>query len=100
MATEFLGLFEQLIHRCNEELEIVAITARGIWARRNDVVHGGTFMHPCSLAHAAENQLMQWRQATEKRDEQVTPLNPAVIQEKWKPPHPAVICIKRIGTWL
>jgi hypothetical protein len=31
MATEFLGLFEQLIHRWNEELEIVAITARGIY---------------------------------------------------------------------
>jgi hypothetical protein len=46
-------------------------------------------MHPCSLAHAAENQLMQWKQATENRDEQVTPLNPAVvIQEKWKPPPP------------
>jgi hypothetical protein len=51
------------------ELEIAAVTVRGIWARRNEVIHGGKFLHPCILAREAANTLMQWKQATNMRDE-------------------------------
>jgi hypothetical protein len=50
LGLTFFHLFATLLSRCEtEELELFVVTARRIWLRRNDVVHGGFFTHPSQL---------------------------------------------------
>ena len=39
-----------------EDLQFIAITARLIWLRRNDVVFGGEFLTPLAIIHRAKEQ--------------------------------------------
>ena len=53
-----LNVMDTVISRCSrEETNLVAITAKKIWARRNDVLHGGAFIHPNRIVSDAETIL-------------------------------------------
>lgn len=41
----------ELLHR--EDLELFAMIAKGIWKRRNGVVDGELFSHPCVISQEA-----------------------------------------------
>jgi hypothetical protein len=53
-CSSFLDFFEDIsLSLSGEDLNLFAITARGIWKRRNNVVHGGEFIHPTIVANMA-----------------------------------------------
>ena len=47
----------------NPNLNLFAIIARGIWKRRNNVVHRGEFIHPTIVANMAWDELLQFTRA-------------------------------------
>jgi hypothetical protein len=66
----FREVVETLMARCSrEELEKVLILAKKIWARRNEVVHGGEFKHPNQIMCETEELKVSLQEITEKRDE-------------------------------
>jgi hypothetical protein len=53
----FLNIFQQLQDKFDEQdLQFIAITARLIWLRRNDVVFGGDFQAPSTIVSRAKEQ--------------------------------------------
>ena len=42
-----------------EELELFVLTTKGIWKRRNDVVHGELFTHPNVVLKKASDMMKQ-----------------------------------------
>jgi hypothetical protein len=57
--------FLDVVLRCDkEEIELFAILARGLWLRRNDYVHGGTFTHPNQVVRDAKVALEEFHQST------------------------------------
>jgi ribonuclease HI len=85
-AGSFFEVFEAMILRSNrEDLALFAATAKGIWHRRNTVVHGGTFSHPNSVALLAGEALRGFWKAMEKKDgcEQS---DETEVSIKWTPP--------------
>jgi hypothetical protein len=43
----FMEVMEAIFERCTrEDINLFAIIANKIWARRNSVVHGGEILHP------------------------------------------------------
>jgi ribonuclease HI len=54
----FLQIAEDIFQRCSaEEILMFVCTARRIWLRRNEVVHGGTFLHPNTVVRRAQSAL-------------------------------------------
>ena len=57
--SDFMELFEELLVLLNgEDLNLFALTSRGIWQRRNSVVHGGVFTHPNIVAYMDREDLL------------------------------------------
>jgi hypothetical protein len=57
-------LMERLVERCcSDGMEIYVVVVRSIWNRRNTVVHGGAFLHPCTLVDGAMESLQQFLKA-------------------------------------
>jgi hypothetical protein len=53
-AQDFLQIFKEVLTRCDKaEVELFAVVARRIWLQRNEVVHGGQFLHPTKLLSEA-----------------------------------------------
>lgn len=51
---EFEWLVEELSGKLSDEdLGIFAVISKGIWKRRNEVIHGGSFSHPISIVKSA-----------------------------------------------
>jgi ribonuclease HI len=60
--------FKRLVEDMNdilskEDLGLFAVTAKGIWKRRNMCVHGGVFIHPNSIVMAAQDYHSQFLKA-------------------------------------
>jgi ribonuclease HI len=60
--------FKRLVEDMNdilskEDLGLFAVTAKGIWKRRNTCVHGGVFIHPNSIVMAAQDYHSQFLKA-------------------------------------
>jgi hypothetical protein len=58
-GNDFLAIVEEMFSKCQpEELRHFAGIVRRMWLRRNEVVHGGPFLHPNlpvqNAVHAAE----------------------------------------------
>ncbi|XP_059450922.1 uncharacterized protein LOC132181699 [Corylus avellana] len=65
--SDFKDFFEELsVQLSGKDLNLLALTLRGIWRRRNLVVHGGDFTHPSIIADTAWEGLLQFTQANEK----------------------------------
>lgn len=50
----WIFLVQQLVQN---ELEVVAVTLKGIWTRRNEFIHGKGFRHPTSIS---QKQELRW----------------------------------------
>jgi hypothetical protein len=68
-----------------EDLNLLALILRGIWQRRNSVVHGGEFTHPNIVANLAREGLLQFIQANAKTPNQVDEESEET-STKWKEP--------------
>jgi ribonuclease HI/exonuclease III len=78
----FKEIMEWMMGRCNkQELELFAVIAKRIWARRNQVLHGGEFINPNRISQEAEAALQQFQQCQEVNREQQ-----AVVPDRWQPP--------------
>ncbi|XP_035545040.1 uncharacterized protein LOC118348156 [Juglans regia] len=63
----------------SEELDEVAVTMRGIWSRRNNVIHGKEFKHPTPVHQHAKAELVSYREAlTEDLEVKLTAPDAAV----------------------
>ena len=52
---DFLGVVEAVLAKCSpEDIGFFAGAARRLWLRRNEVVHGGAFVHPNTLVHSIQ----------------------------------------------
>ena len=82
----FAQLFEELIGRYDlQELEIFAVVARRIWMRRNELIHGGTFMDPHRVYMMAVSGLEDFQRV----DAQVEEKSEVAVQHQavsWQPP--------------
>lgn len=85
--TSFLEVVDAMITRCSkEELNIFALTTKKIWAKRNDVVHGGDFQHPNRIVIEARELLQQFSVELGGNSAIVAPqmaVNPLL---RWHPP--------------
>ena len=80
----FLDIFELFLNRCSHaEVNLFAILAKKLWARRNTVLHGGEFIHPNILVQQGEALLLQFTDATGKGG--VDLVETSVNVEKWSP---------------
>jgi hypothetical protein len=82
----FLNLLEEVRVRCDRrEVELFAITARRIWLRRNDIVHGGGFTHPTQVFTEAVKALDDFQRVngSQKDEDGAGQIHSAVC---WKPP--------------
>jgi hypothetical protein len=89
----FLELLEIVINRCSrKEVELFAVTARRIWLRRNDVVHGGFLTHTSQVIAEAVMALEDFQRVNE---EQANEMRLAVVVEetRWQPPQGNMIKI-------
>jgi hypothetical protein len=70
------------LHR--DELELFAMIARRIWERRNGVVYGEPFTHPCVVVRQAMDHLQLHRKMNEKHQEVTEP--PLLTIQRWEAP--------------
>jgi ribonuclease HI len=68
------------------------LTARKVWFRRNEVVHGGTLTHPTSLMTEAQKALEDFQRATVATHTDDTQSR-SVGVERWKPPPESMLKI-------
>ncbi|XP_059429127.1 uncharacterized protein LOC132162934 [Corylus avellana] len=68
MPTEgmsFRQIVESVFNKCGkDEVRLFAGTARRIWLRRNDYVHGGLFTHPTALLQGALHSMEEFSEIT------------------------------------
>jgi hypothetical protein len=82
----FMEVVETIMARCSrEELEKVLILAKKIWARRNEVVHGGEFKHPNQILRETEELIVSLQEITEKCDGNEIPSRSGE-QQRWECP--------------
>jgi ribonuclease HI len=54
----FMEVMEMITERCTrDEVNLFAVTAKKIWARRNSVLHEGVFLHPTRIVREAKEML-------------------------------------------
>jgi hypothetical protein len=59
---DFMLVFADVRRRCNEEeIELFAVIAKAIWARRNGMIHGEEFIHPNTMVNRAVNSWNQFK---------------------------------------
>ena len=82
----FFQIFSGIISRCaTEEVELFAIVAQRIWHHRNEVVHGGNFLHPTQVVREVVTSLEDFKRVNLQggaHDE----VPDTSGEEKWKPP--------------
>jgi hypothetical protein len=83
---DFLKLVENLTAVISkEDLGLFAVTAKGIWQRRNTFIHEGRFVHPNKIVNSARETYSLYQRAQRKNDDEKAV--PAIIVEgKWVPP--------------
>jgi hypothetical protein len=54
-----------------EDLELMAVTGRKIWLRRNAMVFEGNFSHPNVVFSAAVNSLVEFKQYNQKEEDPI-----------------------------
>ena len=51
-----MDVFTGMVERCStHELNLFAFITKRIWARRNTVIYGGEFLHPCKIVIDVES---------------------------------------------
>jgi hypothetical protein len=76
----FMNIFNQLQGKFGiEELQLIVITARLIWLRRNEVVFGGDFWTPSDLVRRARDQQEAANSVDQTRRD-----NPSSQQFHWR----------------
>jgi hypothetical protein len=82
----FLNIFQQMHDKFDvEDLQFIAITARLIWLRRNDVVFGGEFLSPSAVIRREKEQQDASNSADQVRRDNL--FKAIVLTEvAWKPP--------------
>jgi ribonuclease HI len=88
--TSFLDIFEGLLNRLDdEEMDLVASTARQVWLRRNQWVFDAKFLAPTHVVQRAADQLESAKKCGSgtrtTRQQERAPSGPRV-SEKWKVP--------------
>jgi hypothetical protein len=82
----FLSIFQQLQEKFDEhDLQFIAITARLIWLRRNEVVFGGEFLAPSDIICRAQEQHEASNSADQARRDNLFK-SPVITEPHWKPP--------------
>jgi hypothetical protein len=81
-----LNIFNQLQGKFGmEELQLIVITARLIWLRRNEVVFGGDFWSPSDVVRRAKEQFEAANSADQARCDAL--FQPTVsLEVRWKAP--------------
>ena len=63
-GTSFRGVVEAILVNCSlEDMIFFAGVARRLWLRCNDVVHGGMFMPPNTLAQKTQQAMTDYMMA-------------------------------------
>jgi ribonuclease HI len=89
----FLTLFGDIRRRCiRSEVELFVITARRVWLRRNDVVHGGAMTHPAQVMRDAQTALEDFQRANGSAIIEVSPER-HIDEIRWTPPPETMIKI-------
>jgi hypothetical protein len=61
---EFLQVMEGIFRKCGQDDRIIFMgTARQIWMRRNEVLHGGNFVQPGMLVQLVKKSIEEFQQA-------------------------------------
>jgi ribonuclease HI len=91
MEVSFANLFMELVDKLDaDEMQKVAVIARLIWSRRNNVVFGGDFMSPKHILEAASSQLENFSKAEAGRRMRST-VRPVPEVVQWNKPNPGWI---------
>jgi hypothetical protein len=88
-GSKFMQLFEYCSqHFKKEDLELMAVTARKIWIRRNAMVFEGNFFQPNVVFSATVNTLAEFKQYNQKEEDpnQSMALVPTRGNLTWQPP--------------
>ncbi|KAF5458995.1 hypothetical protein F2P56_022987 [Juglans regia] len=87
LERDFLVLWDSICKRVSiEELELMAVTMRDIWMRRNRFVFEQTFMNPSQLIQGARRSLEMFQQAQEGTNVAFHPQSVVRKQVRWKAP--------------
>jgi hypothetical protein len=82
----FLNIFSNLLEKFGEEdMQFIAITARLIWFRRNEVVFGGDFSTPAAIIRRAKEQMEAFNSADQERRDRLFK-RPTELESRWRPP--------------
>ncbi|KAG6721291.1 hypothetical protein I3842_03G106200 [Carya illinoinensis] len=89
-SDQFFKVWAMLVQKLEvSELEEAAVTLRGIWSRRNDLVHGKDFKHPSSLYQGAKLEAIAFIEAN------LVGENPQLRSERslqtWSKPNDVII---------
>ncbi|XP_059436514.1 uncharacterized protein LOC132169501 [Corylus avellana] len=90
LGPDFREIMVKLSERCSsDEMGLIATIAQCIWKRRNNVLHGGMFIHPNRLIHEAKEAHEMFLEANQKQDSLNEILRePGVDAEVWRCPPP------------
>jgi hypothetical protein len=81
-----LDLFGDIRKRCTRsEVELFVLTARRIWLRRNDVVHGRFMTHPSQVLRDAQTAVANFQRANESTNIGAQ-LDSHLEEIRWTPP--------------
>jgi ribonuclease HI/exonuclease III len=70
-AVDFRRMVEDMSEELSkDELGLFAVTAKGIWKRRNSCIHGGVFVHPNSIVITAQDLCFQFQKANVRPENQ------------------------------
>jgi hypothetical protein len=82
----FKGVVEAVLEKCSpEDMAFFAGVARRIWWRRNEVVHGGVFVHPISLVQQVQQAMEDFVMAQSNEESQRLPMGISTIT-RWSAP--------------
>lgn len=81
----FFNVWTTLVQQLNpSELEEVAVTLRGIWTKRNEVLHGKGFIHPIVLSQKAKAKVSSFQEVN--KTSQLNPVQATQRVHKWSKP--------------
>jgi hypothetical protein len=70
----FEQVVEEIFKRCDEEeIRLFVGIARRVWLQRNDVVHGGPFLHPTVFVQQANDALSDFSTTMLSRESNTPP---------------------------
>jgi hypothetical protein len=90
----FRGVVEAVLEKCSpEDMAFFAGVARRIWWRRNEVVHGGVFVHPISLVQQVQQAMEDFVMEQSNEESQHLPMGISTIT-RWSAPSVGWVKVK------